>query len=71
MPKLDYTPQNISKTIRNAEQLSLVAMMLLDQELKPDHLNLHLRPILEKLNNDLQDAALLHGLSVACSSGTV
>jgi len=63
MSKLDYTPQNIFDSISAAEQLSLVALMMLDQRYSGEQLAELLQPLLLKLNDDLQTVKLLHSLS--------
>jgi len=64
MSKLDYTSQNISESISAAEQLSLVALMMLDQRYSGEQLVEHLQPLLLKLNDDLQRVNQLHSLAI-------
>jgi hypothetical protein len=59
MSNLDFTPNGIKTVIDEAEQMSLILMMLLDQKLPEQDLRQLFRPLLEKLNSDLQDASVL------------
>jgi hypothetical protein len=59
MSNLDFTPNGIKTVIDEAEQMSLVVMMLLEQKLPDENLRQLLVPLLEKLNSDLQDASVL------------
>lgn len=64
MSKLDYTPQNISESISTAEQLSLAALMVLDQRCSDEELVVCLQPLLSKLNYDLGRLKLLDSLAI-------
>jgi hypothetical protein len=59
MSNLDFTPETIISNLENAEQLSLVIQMLLDQSVPRENI----LPIAEKLNSDLQEVLLLMRLA--------
>jgi hypothetical protein len=60
MSNLNYTPERLSDTISEAEQLSLALIMLFDQKLDEDQLRTHIKPLLIKLNDDLQEASAFY-----------
>lgn len=60
MSILNYTPEKLTVAINDAEQLSLILIMLFSQNLSNDQLYEHVEPLLVKLNSDLQDAASLN-----------
>ena len=62
MSILNYTPEKLSDTISDAEQLSLVLIMLFDQKLDEDQLRSHIKPLLIKLNDDLQEVSMFQRL---------
>lgn len=57
MPKLDSTPHGVKKVIDEAEQLSLLILMLFDQTLDEEFLRSQAYPLLQKLNDDLSQAS--------------
>jgi hypothetical protein len=60
----NYSPERLSDTITEAEQLSLALIMLFDQKLDEDQLRAHIKPLLIKLNGDLQEVAMFQRLLI-------
>lgn len=63
MSKMDCTAHGIKKVVDEAEQLSLLILMLFDQHLDEEFLRAQTYPLLQKLNDDLSQVSsmiLLH-----------
>ncbi len=60
MSILNYTPEKLSGTISQAEQLSLAVLMLLDQRLDEGQISSLVQPLLVKLNDDLQEISMFY-----------
>ena len=58
----DYTTKNLSITISQAEQLSLALIMLFDQKIDDNLLRSSVKPLLLKLNDDLQEISTFHNI---------
>lgn len=62
MSKIDFTPEAVSSLLNDSEQLSLALLMLFEQKLNCATSEAVFVPLLEKLNNDLQQIQLLNRL---------
>lgn len=62
MSKIDFTPEAVSSLLNDSEQLSLALLMLFEQKLDCVTSKAVFVPLLEKLNNDLQEIQLLNRL---------
>ena len=58
----NYSPERLAGTIGEAEQLSLALIMLFDQKLDECQLRAHIKPLLVKLNDDLQEVSIFQKL---------
>ncbi|MGL4578116.1 MAG: hypothetical protein ACRCVP_04305 [Shewanella xiamenensis] len=57
MSKLDCTAHGVKKVVDEAEQLSLLILMLFDQSLDEEFLRSQAYPLLQKLNDDLSQVS--------------
>lgn len=65
MSDLNTIANRLPESINEAEQLSLLLLMLMDQKLDEQQLREHLSPLLLKLNADIQDVSMYYGFMVA------